>query len=178
MKEIALFGWWHHGQSYHSSTPIILHLWRVKELPWHPNLDIALRVPANYNENCLTGFLKQISNRKTICCAGDRCRLHLGELLTTLLLPSSLGWEQAQCIWSWAWRWVGNTEPLQSRRHGGWRLYDQIDIEPSLYRGLDIYLSVKQITEYTSDEPWGWYQPPPSKMWVSGREDFSSVPLE
>ncbi|GJN03539.1 hypothetical protein PR202_ga20994 [Eleusine coracana subsp. coracana] len=29
--------------------------------------------------------------------------------------------------------------------------------------GLDIYLSVKQITEYTSDEPWGWYQPP-SKM--------------
>lgn len=26
--------------------------------------------------------------------------------------------------------------------------------------GLDNYLSVKQVTRYISDEPWGWYQPP------------------
>lgn len=26
--------------------------------------------------------------------------------------------------------------------------------------GLDNYLSVKQVTQYISDEPWGWYQPP------------------
>ncbi|XP_072985276.1 betaine aldehyde dehydrogenase 2 isoform X2 [Typha latifolia] len=26
--------------------------------------------------------------------------------------------------------------------------------------GLDNYLSVKQVTKYTSDEPWGWYQSP------------------
>ncbi|XP_028781761.1 betaine aldehyde dehydrogenase 1, chloroplastic isoform X1 [Neltuma alba] len=27
--------------------------------------------------------------------------------------------------------------------------------------GLENYLSVKQVTQYTSDEPWGWYQFPP-----------------
>ncbi|KAJ6672456.1 BETAINE ALDEHYDE DEHYDROGENASE [Salix viminalis] len=26
--------------------------------------------------------------------------------------------------------------------------------------GLENYLSVKQVTQYISDEPWGWYQPP------------------
>ncbi|RLN03598.1 uncharacterized protein C2845_PM13G12800 [Panicum miliaceum] len=26
--------------------------------------------------------------------------------------------------------------------------------------GIDNYLSIKQVTEYISDEPWGWYQPP------------------
>ncbi|CAL5198302.1 unnamed protein product [Lathyrus oleraceus] len=26
--------------------------------------------------------------------------------------------------------------------------------------GLDNYLSVKQVTQYISEEPWGWYQPP------------------
>ncbi|MBA0831323.1 hypothetical protein Goarm_015796 [Gossypium armourianum] len=26
--------------------------------------------------------------------------------------------------------------------------------------GLESYLSVKQVTEYVSDEQWGWYQPP------------------
>jgi len=26
--------------------------------------------------------------------------------------------------------------------------------------GIDNYLSVKQVTEYISDEPWGWYQSP------------------
>ncbi|KAI5399230.1 hypothetical protein KIW84_064562 [Lathyrus oleraceus] len=26
--------------------------------------------------------------------------------------------------------------------------------------GLENYLSVKQVTRYTSDEPWGWYQSP------------------
>ncbi|XWS48111.1 hypothetical protein CRYUN_Cryun13aG0044900 [Craigia yunnanensis] len=26
--------------------------------------------------------------------------------------------------------------------------------------GLENYLSVKQVTQYVSDEPWGWYQPP------------------
>ncbi|WOG99513.1 hypothetical protein DCAR_0518866 [Daucus carota subsp. sativus] len=31
--------------------------------------------------------------------------------------------------------------------------------------GLDNYLSVKQVTQYISDEPWGWYQSPsPSKL--------------
>ena len=29
--------------------------------------------------------------------------------------------------------------------------------------GIDNYLSIKQVTEYTSDEPWGWYKSP-SKM--------------
>lgn len=31
-------------------------------------------------------------------------------------------------------------------------------------RGLDNYLSVKQVTQYISDEPWGWYKSP-SKLW-------------
>jgi betaine-aldehyde dehydrogenase len=26
--------------------------------------------------------------------------------------------------------------------------------------GLENYLSVKQVTQYISDEPWGWYKPP------------------
>ena len=28
------------------------------------------------------------------------------------------------------------------------------------YRGIDNYLTIKQVTEYTSDESWGWYQSP------------------
>uniref|UniRef100_A0A453PYA4 Uncharacterized protein n=1 Tax=Aegilops tauschii subsp. strangulata TaxID=200361 RepID=A0A453PYA4_AEGTS len=27
-------------------------------------------------------------------------------------------------------------------------------------RGIDNYLSIKQVTEYTSDAPWGWYKAP------------------
>jgi len=34
----------------------------------------------------------------------------------------------------------------------------------NFFRGLDNYLSVKQVTQYISDEPWGWYQSP-SKLW-------------
>lgn len=29
-----------------------------------------------------------------------------------------------------------------------------------VHRGLDNYLSVKQVTLYTSNEPWAWYKPP------------------
>jgi hypothetical protein len=57
---------------------------------------------------------------------------------------------------------VGNTGPI-SILEGSVAIftYDQTDAEPAfLYRGLDIYLNVKQITEYTSDEPWGWYKAP------------------
>jgi hypothetical protein len=28
------------------------------------------------------------------------------------------------------------------------------------FRGLNNYMTVKQVTKYCSDEPWGWYQPP------------------
>ncbi|URE38219.1 betaine aldehyde dehydrogenase [Musa troglodytarum] len=35
--------------------------------------------------------------------------------------------------------------------------------EVDAHRGLDNYLSVKQVTEYISDDPWGWY-PSPSKL--------------
>jgi betaine-aldehyde dehydrogenase len=31
------------------------------------------------------------------------------------------------------------------------------------YRGIDNYINIKQVTEYLSDEPWGWY-PAPAKM--------------
>jgi hypothetical protein len=37
---------------------------------------------------------------------GDQRRMYLGKLLATLLLPSSLGWEQAQRLWTWARRRV------------------------------------------------------------------------
>lgn len=30
----------------------------------------------------------------------------------------------------------------------------------SVFRGLDNYLHVKQVTQYVSDEPWGWYKSP------------------
>ena len=33
-----------------------------------------------------------------------------------------------------------------------------------LHRGIENYLNVKQVTQYISDEPWGWYQSP-SKLW-------------
>lgn len=33
-------------------------------------------------------------------------------------------------------------------------------------RGLENYLNIKQVTEYISDEPWGWYKHP-SKLWVN-----------
>ncbi|KAE9610052.1 putative oxidoreductase [Lupinus albus] len=42
--------------------------------------------------------------------------------------------------------WGGNKRSGFGRDLGEW--------------GLDNYLSVKQVTQYISDEPWGWYQPP------------------
>ncbi|TVU14148.1 hypothetical protein EJB05_37595 [Eragrostis curvula] len=42
--------------------------------------------------------------------------------------------------------WGGNRRSGFGRELGEW--------------GLDSYLTVKQVTQYCSDEPWGWYQPP------------------
>ncbi|OIW00347.1 hypothetical protein TanjilG_27598 [Lupinus angustifolius] len=42
--------------------------------------------------------------------------------------------------------WGGNKHSGFGRDLGEW--------------GLDNYLTVKQVTQYISDEPWGWYQPP------------------
>lgn len=42
--------------------------------------------------------------------------------------------------------WGGNKRSGFGRELGEW--------------GLDNYLTVKQVTKYCSDEPWGWYQPP------------------
>jgi len=42
--------------------------------------------------------------------------------------------------------WGGNKRSGFGRELGQW--------------GLDNYLTVKQVTKYCSDEPWGWYQPP------------------
>nr|CAB3487304.1 unnamed protein product [Digitaria exilis] len=42
--------------------------------------------------------------------------------------------------------WGGNKRSGFGRELGEW--------------GLENYLTVKQVTKYCSDEPWGWYQPP------------------
>ncbi|XP_074558657.1 aminoaldehyde dehydrogenase 2, peroxisomal-like [Curcuma longa] len=42
--------------------------------------------------------------------------------------------------------WGGNKRSGFGRELGEW--------------GLDNYLSIKQVTEYVSDDPWGWYQSP------------------
>nr|BAD34952.1 betaine aldehyde dehydrogenase [Zoysia tenuifolia] len=42
--------------------------------------------------------------------------------------------------------WGGNKRSGFGRELGEW--------------GLDNYMTVKQVTKYCSDEPWGWYQPP------------------
>ncbi|XP_047311162.1 aminoaldehyde dehydrogenase 2, peroxisomal [Impatiens glandulifera] len=45
--------------------------------------------------------------------------------------------------------WGGNKRSGFGRELGEW--------------GLENYMTLKQVTEYISDEPWGWYQPPLSK---------------
>lgn len=52
-------------------------------------------------------------------------------------------------------------------------LTERIFLAPfSFARGLETYLTVKQATQYISNEPWGWYQSP-SKLWK-----FSEARLE
>jgi hypothetical protein len=60
-----------------------------------------------FHNNCVTA----------IPTTGDQRRMHLGKLLATLLLPSSLGREQAQWIWTRARRRVSRAWLLYSLRH-------------------------------------------------------------
>jgi hypothetical protein len=50
--------------------------------------------------------------------------------------------------------------PFRSRLIGH---FTYTELVLSACRGLDNYLSVKQITKYTSSDPWSWY-PAPSKL--------------
>lgn len=99
--------------------------------------------------------------------AGSSSRNCMGKLLTALLLSGPLGGHQAQRLWAWTRRMVKN--PLFFLFHSFFLpfsslLTDSGDASCFNCRGLDNYLSVKQVTEYVSDEPWGWYQSP-SKLW-------------
>ena len=155
--------------SYLCSTSFHISWKLIFLIPWHTNwllsfniesVQSALRTDLQYFYN--TSLMKTWPT-------GDRRWMYLGKLLATLLLPGSLGWEQAQWLWSRAWRRVGNTEWPHFCRHqtadvmrSDWHLAFFSFFH--YYRGIDNYLSIKQVTEYISDEPWGWYQQPPAKL--------------
>ena len=144
--------------SYLCSTSFHISWKLIFLIPWHTNWLLSFNIESVQSAlRTDLQYLYTTSLMKT-CPTGDRRWMHLGKLLATLLLPGSLGREQAQWLWSRAWRRVSNTD---------WELFSA-DVMRSTdtwtfffhYRGIDNYLTIKQVTEYTSDESWGWYQSP------------------
>lgn len=91
----------------------------------------------------------------------------MDQLFTAMLHSSSLGRQETQWFWPWI-RWMVSLlfskhkiQLLLSWSSINWTHsnVNSICIYYS-YRGLESYLSVKQVTQYISDEPWGWYQSP------------------
>ncbi|XAR65415.1 Betaine-aldehyde dehydrogenase [Bertholletia excelsa] len=64
----------------------------------------------------------------------------------TKALPAGIVWINCSQPCFCQAPWGGNKRSGFGRELGEW--------------GLENYLSVKQVTEYTSDDPWGWYQSP------------------
>ncbi|KAH6758376.1 aldehyde dehydrogenase 10A8 [Perilla frutescens var. frutescens] len=59
--------------------------------------------------------------------------------------------------------WVNCSQPCFSQAPWGGRKRSGFGRELGEW-GLDNYLNVKQVTQYISNDAWGWYNPPPSKL--------------
>lgn len=55
--------------------------------------------------------------------------------------------------------WINCSQPCFSQAPWGGRKHSGFGRELGEW-GLDNYLNVKQVTQYVSDEPWGWYKSP------------------
>ncbi|GAY38939.1 hypothetical protein CUMW_040550 [Citrus unshiu] len=55
--------------------------------------------------------------------------------------------------------WINCSQPCFSQAPWGGKKHSGFGRELGEW-GLDNYLSVKQVTQYVSDEPWGWYKSP------------------
>lgn len=102
--------WYSEFSFFTYALPVHISWKLIFLIPWHTNWLLSFNIESVQSAlRTDLQYLYTTSLMKT-CPTGDRRWMHLGKLLATLLLPGSLGREQAQWLWSRAWRRVSNTD--------------------------------------------------------------------